>query len=146
MKALNRQALAKRFLLPLDRMLRGAVVHAREGLTDPNPVNVQGTRSLISAYVLKLPAGVPRHRGVIGDYLPAWDFTVVFTNIDDGKIKYRVVRDVRYPYWWYWYYSWLSSTSNVASTAPFFFVNGNSDKYSSVASLRLAMASSTVLP
>ena len=91
-KALTRQAqeLAKRFLLPLDRMLRGAVVHAREGLTDPNPVNVQGTRSLISAYVLKLPAGVPGHRGVIGDYLPAWDFTVVFTNIDSGKITYTV--------------------------------------------------------
>jgi hypothetical protein len=91
-KALTRQAqeLAKRFLLPLDRMLRGAVVHAREGLTDPNPVNAQGTRSLISAYVLKLPARVPGHHDVIGDHLPAWDFTVVFTNVDGGKITYTV--------------------------------------------------------
>lgn len=91
-KALARQAqeLAKRFLLPLDRMLRGAVAHARKGLTDPNPVNVQGTRSLISAYVLKLPTGAPEHPGVIGDYLPAWDFTVVFTNVDGGKITYTV--------------------------------------------------------
>ena len=91
-KALARQAqeLAKRFLVPLDRVLRGAVVHAREALTDPNPINVQGTRSLISAYVLKLPTGTPEHPGVIGDYLPAWDFTVVFTNVDDGKIKYTV--------------------------------------------------------
>jgi hypothetical protein len=27
---------------------------------------------------------------VIGDYLPAWDFTVVFTNVDSGKITYTV--------------------------------------------------------
>jgi hypothetical protein len=91
-KALTRQAqeLAERFLLPLDRMLRGAAVHAREGLTVPNPVNVQGTRSLISAYVLKLPTGAPGHPGLIGDYLPVWDFTVVFTNVDRGKIMYTV--------------------------------------------------------
>jgi len=68
------------------RPLRGRFCRFAEAGTPQ--LSAQRLRVNRPAYVLKLPAGTPEHPGAIGDYLPAWDFTVVFTNIDDGKIKY----------------------------------------------------------
>src|SRR5439155_1009173 len=38
--------------------------------------------------------------------------------IDGGQVKYRVVREVRWPYWWGWYHSWrmrsVSASQEIA--------------------------------
>ena len=37
--------------------------------------------------------------------------------VDGAMVKYRVVRQVRYPYWWHWYYGWdmpASSSQEIA--------------------------------
>ena len=33
--------------------------------------------------------------------------------INDAKVKFRVVRQVQYPYWWHWRYWWMPQNSNL---------------------------------
>ena len=37
--------------------------------------------------------------------------------VDDAKVRYRVVREVRYPIWWGWYFWWRQPQTNSQEIA-----------------------------
>ncbi|MBS1652554.1 MAG: hypothetical protein JSU07_11155 [Bacteroidetes bacterium] len=49
--------------------------------------------------------------------------------IDGASVKYRVVREINYPYWWYWYRPRYSKTSSVEITNGNVITNENGEYF-----------------
>jgi hypothetical protein len=79
--------LAQRNGLSLDALLGAALAQARTVLSNPDPAAGRGGRAMIAAFVLRLPTGHEDKPGLVGDYLGAYDFEVVFDKIADGDIQ-----------------------------------------------------------
>jgi uncharacterized protein YfaS (alpha-2-macroglobulin family) len=94
------------FTAPRDRLMGRMTIRAEGELRGMTAVSVEEYKRPKFQVVLEPPKTAPR----LNDRLSLQGKATAYTGaaIDGAKVRYRVVREVRYPIWWMWCYWWRS--------------------------------------
>ncbi len=93
------------FTAPRDRLM-GQMMISTNGNTQGNTsINVEEYKRPKFKVTLDAPTDAPRVEGAVE--LVGTATTYSGAAVDGAKVKYRVVREVRYPSWWHWCFWWL---------------------------------------
>ncbi len=94
------------FTAPRDRLMGRMTIRAEGELRGMTAVSVEEYKRPKFQVVLEPPKTAPR----LGDKVSLQGKATAYTGAatDGAKVRYRVVREVRYPIWWMWCYWWRS--------------------------------------
>ena len=94
------------FTAPRDRLMGRMTIRAEGPLPGMTNVSVEEYKRPKFQVLLEPPKTAPR----LGDKVSLPGKATAYTGaaIDGAKVRYRVVREVRYPIWWMWCYWWRS--------------------------------------
>jgi len=97
------------FTAPRDRLMGAMQLNVQSGPSGAAQVRVEEYKR--PKFQVTLAA--PKSASKLGEKVSVPGKALAYTGaaIDGAQVKYRVVREVRYPYWWGWYYGWRSSRS-----------------------------------
>jgi uncharacterized protein YfaS (alpha-2-macroglobulin family) len=91
------------FTAPRDRLMGRMMIHT-DGLPGNTWVNVEEYKRPKFQVTLDAPKTAARLGGEVQLEGKAMAYTGA--SVGGAKVRYRVVRQVRYPDWWYWCYAW----------------------------------------
>src|SRR6266480_3461497 len=107
------------FTAPRDRLMGAMRIYVTPGPAGQANVNVEEYKR--PKFQVTLDA--PKTAAKLNDKLSLTGRAMSYTGaaIDGARVKYRVVREVRWPYWWGWYDSWrrpsISASQEIAHGA-----------------------------
>ncbi|PYJ62538.1 MAG: hypothetical protein DME24_03570 [Verrucomicrobia bacterium] len=92
------------FTAPRDRLMGTMRIYVTQGSTGQANVNVEEYKRPKFQVALDAPKTATK----LNDKVSLTGHAISYTGaaIDGAKVKYRVAREVRWPYWWGWYDSW----------------------------------------
>jgi hypothetical protein len=104
------------FTAPRDRLMGTMRVYVNEGPGGQANFNVEEYKRPKFQVTLEAPKTAAKLNEKVALEGKAESYTGAA--IDGGQVKYRVVREVRWPYWWGWYHSWrmrrVSASQEIA--------------------------------
>ncbi|MEZ6089680.1 MAG: MG2 domain-containing protein [Pirellulaceae bacterium] len=98
------------FTAPRDRLTGSMMIHVDGDAGGSTRVNVEEYKRPKFKVTLDSPEEAPKLGGEVKLQGTATAYTGAA--IGGAEVRYRVVREVNYPYWWWWRYSWMHPTSN----------------------------------
>jgi len=96
------------FIAPRDRLM-GRMMIRTDGIQGNTWVNVEEYKRPKFQVTLDAPKTAARLGGEV--QLEGHAMAYTGASVGGAKIRYRVVRQVRYPDWWYWWFAWRSPQS-----------------------------------
>ncbi len=91
------------FTAPRDRLMGRMMLHVDQ-VPGGTPINVEEYKRPKFQVTLDAPKTAPRLGGEVE--IPGKAMAYTGATIGGAKVRYRVVREVRYPDWWYWCFAW----------------------------------------
>jgi len=94
------------FTAPRDRLMGTMQINVNRGPSGTTHFNVEEYKRPKFQVTLDAPKSAPR----LNDKVNLVGRATAYTGaaVDGASVKYRVVREVHYPYWWGWYYGWYA--------------------------------------
>ena len=96
------------FTAPRDRLMGSMQIHVINGPSGATAVRVEEYKRPKFQVTLEAPKTAAKLNDKVS--VPGQAMSYAGAAVDGAQVKYRVVREVRYPYWWGWY-SWRSPRS-----------------------------------
>ena len=94
------------FTAPRDRLMGAMQLYVSGGPNGSTPVRVEEYKRPKFQVTLEAPKTAAKLNEKVS--IPGKAMAYTGAAIDGAVVKYRVLREVRYPYWWGWYYGWRS--------------------------------------
>lgn len=94
------------FTAPRDRLMGQMQLYVSGGPNGSTPVRVEEYKRPKFQVTLDTPKMAAKLNEKVS--VPGKAMAYTGAAIDGAQVKYRVLREVRYPYWWSWYYGWRS--------------------------------------
>ena len=96
------------FSAPRDRLLGSMQLHVVNGPSGATAIRVEEYKRPKFQVTLEVPKTAAKLNDKVS--VPGQAMSYTGAAVDGAQVKYRVVREVRYPYWWGWY-SWRTPRS-----------------------------------
>ena len=100
------------FTAPRDRLMGQMTLRVENGPLGNAVFHVEEYKRPKFQTVLEAPKAAPKlgEKAILDGKATAYTGAA----IDGGRVRYRVVREVRYPAWWFWCYWWLGAPQGAS--------------------------------